>query len=310
MISRASISLLAVISLALQCGLAFAFFKSMPTRVAVEKLYMGGGRSLEEKTMSKRQIFKNVRDKVIEASQVPGFLDVEGQTKEVELYCKSNKDGKQIGDCPYAQFVQLVMLRKGILYQTIPVLPSKKPDWLVKDHGGKLPAIVHKGNVVTESVAIAEYIEKSYPHNALSRQGALTYQEVIQKTAGFFPSLKEYIINKDAARDVELLAKVDAQLDIIDEILRSTPGYYLCGLEMNMADLYILPQLFHAVVAMDLFKGVEIYHIDGEFQRPALESFIKRMMKLDEFNSKRSYIGVDSIVYGWKVARGDLPAPV
>lgn len=81
MISRSTTSLLAMISLALQFGLSFAFFKSMPTRVAVEKLYMGGGRSLAEKTMSKRQMFHEVRDKVMEAAKVPGFLDVEGQTK-------------------------------------------------------------------------------------------------------------------------------------------------------------------------------------------------------------------------------------
>jgi len=310
MVASSSLNLFAIISLALQFGLSFAFFKAAPAKVALERLHMGGGRSLAEKTMSKRQMFKLVRDKVNEAAKVPGFLDVEGKTTEVELYCKSNKDGLQIGDCPYAQFVQLVLLRKGILFHTTPTLPSKKPEWLVKEHGGKLPAIVHKGKVVTESVAIAEYLEKAYPHNTLSRQGVLTYQEVIEKTSGFFPALKAYIVNKDAAQDADLFAKVNAQLDNIDEILRSTPGYYLCGLEMNLADLYLLPQLFHAVVAMDLFKNVEIYHIDGEFQRPALESYINRMMKLEEFNNKRSYVGVDSIVYGWKVARGDLPAPL
>jgi hypothetical protein len=30
-------------------------------------------------------------------------------SQEIELYCKSNKDGKQIGDCPFTQFVQVTL---------------------------------------------------------------------------------------------------------------------------------------------------------------------------------------------------------
>lgn len=41
---------------------------------------MAGGRSLEEKSLSKRQMFKQLREKLIEASQKPGFWD-DGDTK-------------------------------------------------------------------------------------------------------------------------------------------------------------------------------------------------------------------------------------
>ena len=27
--------------------------------------------------------------------------------QEIQLFCKSNKDGTQIGDCPFAQFIQV-----------------------------------------------------------------------------------------------------------------------------------------------------------------------------------------------------------
>lgn len=40
------------------------------------RLYMGGGRSREEQGMSKRQMFRNVRDKIFEAAKLPGFFDV------------------------------------------------------------------------------------------------------------------------------------------------------------------------------------------------------------------------------------------
>jgi glutathione S-transferase len=99
---------------------------------------------------------------------------------------------------------------------------------------------------------------------------------------------------------------MEKQLDIIDEILRSTPGQYLCGLEMTLADLYLLPQLFHAMVTLDHFKGIEFYHIQGDPTRPALESYVSRMFDIEEFKSKKAYYNVDQVIYGWKTARGEI----
>lgn len=197
------------------------------------------------------------------------------------------------------------MLKKGISYDIKPTSPNNKPDWLVEKHKGKLPAIVHKGKVVTDSLGIAEYLEKAFPLNSLTRQGAYSYQEVLEKTSGFFPAVTAFIKNKDEAKDAELLADVEKNLDILDELLRSTPGQFLCGLELTLADLYLLPQLFHAVVAMDHFKEYEFYHIEGDFVRPALESYVSRMFDMEEFNNKKAYYNVDQVVYGWKVARGE-----
>jgi glutathione S-transferase len=137
------------------------------------------------------------------------------------------------------------MLKKGIRYTVHPTLSSLKPDWLVQKHAGAMPAIVHKGVTMTDSMDIAEYLEKSYPHCSLTRHGVYSYQEVLEKTSGFFPALSAFVKNKDATKDAELGDAVEAQLDIIDGILRSTPGYYLCGVELTLADLYLAPQLFH-----------------------------------------------------------------
>lgn len=197
------------------------------------------------------------------------------------------------------------MLKKGLRYSIKPVLPSEKPSWLLDQYDGKMPALVHKDVKMVDSMAIAEYLEKTFPHNSLTRMGAFSYQEVLEKTSGFFPALSALIKNKDASKDAALIEAVDAQLNIIDEVLRSTPGQYLCGIEMTLADLYLLPQLFHAVVAMDHFKNVEFYHMEGDPTRPALEGFVARMMDMEEFNNKRAYYNVDQVVYGWKVARGE-----
>lgn len=196
-------------------------------------------------------------------------------------------------------------MKKGLKYGINPTPSSEKPAWLVEKYEGKLPALVHGDKVIVESLLIAEYIEKTFPHSSLTRQGAFSYQEVLEKTAGFFPALSACIKNKDAAADAALIAEVESQLDKMDELLRSTPGQFLCGIEMTLADLYLLPQLFHAFIAMDHFKDIEILHIDGEPKRPAFENYMLKMIDMEEFNDKRAYVNADSIINGWKVARGE-----
>lgn len=200
-------------------------------------------------------------------------------------------------------FAQLVLLKKGLLYNIHPTLPEKKPEWLLEKHQGKLPTLVHKSISLSDSLAIAEYLERNFPQKSLTRQGAFSYQEVLEKSAGFFPALSALIKNKDSAQDAPLLAAVEAQLDLLDELIRSTPGQYICGLELNLADLYLVPQLFHAMVTLDHFKGVQFFHLEGDPTRPALENYCERMFAMKEFNDKRAYYNVDQVIYGWKVAR-------
>merc|ERR1711988_1726949 len=237
-----------------------------------------------------------LRQKLNTAAEKPGFFDGAEGKSDIELYLKSNGDGTQIGDCPFGQFIQLVMLKKGLRYDVNPTMPETKPDWLTSKHEGKLPCLMHKGDSMTDSLAIAEFIEKTYPHNSLTRQGAFSYQEVLEKTSGFFPALSAFIKNKDESKEASLEAAVEAQLDNLDEVIRSTPGQYVCGIEMTLADLYLLPQLFHAMVTLEHFKDIEFYHVGAEPTRPALENYLGRMLDIEEFNNKKAYYNVDEVV--------------
>lgn len=193
-----------------------------------------------------------------------------------------------------------MLQKKGVSYEVKPTLETNKPELL----GGKqLPVIVHNKKVVAGPIRIAEYIEKTYPQISLTRQGAYSYQEILEKTQKFFPALTAFLKNKDESKDKALQEKFEKQLDILDEILRTTPGQYLGGLELTLADLYLLPQLFHATVALDHFKDYEVLHMEGNFQRPALESYISRMLDMSEFNKRGVYVSVDKIIHGWKTVR-------
>jgi len=59
---------------------AFAPFGSVAlrssSRTSVAALEMAGGRSQAEKSMTTKQIFRELRGKLNEAAQIPGFFDV------------------------------------------------------------------------------------------------------------------------------------------------------------------------------------------------------------------------------------------
>jgi glutathione S-transferase len=230
----------------------------------------------------------------------------------MELYCKSNRDGRQIGDCPFAQFIQLVMQKKGIQYNVIPTLPSRRPDWILEEHDGRMPVILNKINdeSVSDPIAIAKYIEDLYPHASLIKNGTITYHDVLEKTSNFYPTLTKFLLNTKEENDPVLWKEMEAQLELIDEILRSTPGKYICGIDCNLADLYLTPLLWNAMVSIDVFKKIEILNMGTDPIRPALERYMTDMFYMKEFNDKRAYCHIDKIVYGWKVLRGEAPPPI
>lgn len=279
------------------CNEVLSFFHGVPVRDGT--VLMGGGRSPAEKGKTTGTMFRELRKKFNEAAEVPGFFEVGAGAAEIDLMVKSNRDGSQIGACPKSQFVQMVLLKKGISYKIFPT-PS------TEGNKNEVPALSHKGGEkITDALDIAEYIEKAFPHSSLTRQGTFSYQEVLERTSGFFPALSAYLTNKDTDSDPSLLDAVNKQLDVIDEVIRSTPGKFSCGLDLTLADLYLLPQLFHAVVGMSHFKQEEILNVGADPKRPALENYLVRLMDMEEFNDKRAYCNADTVIYDWKIARGE-----
>lgn len=55
---------------------SFVAFQSMGKRLTGMRLSMAGGRSLAEKKMTNKMMFKQLRDKMNAAAQIPGFYEV------------------------------------------------------------------------------------------------------------------------------------------------------------------------------------------------------------------------------------------
>ena len=56
------------------------------------------------------------------------FLTEGGMT----IYLKAGPDGTSVGDCPFAQFVRMVLEEKGLEYTVKPCVQETKPSWLVE----------------------------------------------------------------------------------------------------------------------------------------------------------------------------------
>ena len=82
----------------------------------------------------------------------------------LQLHVKAGPDGRSVGDCPFAHAIQIVCAVKKLKRsRCCPHSPTNKPQWLVEEHGGKMPCLVDNGQVVTESRVIADYLEQRFP---------------------------------------------------------------------------------------------------------------------------------------------------
>lgn len=77
---------LVLVMLFVQFAVQDAFSFHSLVKLSTTRLSMAGGRSLEEKSLSKRQMFKQIRQKLVEASQRPGFWDGDAKAKVREYH--------------------------------------------------------------------------------------------------------------------------------------------------------------------------------------------------------------------------------
>ena len=225
----------------------------------------------------------------------------------MDIYTKCHKNTSETGNCPFTQFLQITLLKKGVTHKLIPTLPSKIPSWIQQDCQGQLPTLFNRINneTVTDAIRIAEYIEDLYPEVPLIQNSTATYNEF----KNFYPALRDCIVNKDPEKDNQLIKAVTDQLDLMESILKSSPGKFLCGFQLTSADLYVTPLLFHAMVALENFKNIEILHLNSPPKRPILEKYMSDMFFLKEMNDDQVYCHPDKIIYGWKVERNEAPSP-
>lgn len=234
------------------------------------------------------------------------------------LYLKAGPDGS-IGDCPFAHFVRLVLEEKGLEYDLKPCggvadnnSDNHKPNWLVEHYDGKMPALQHRKECYVESGVIAEYLDFFFPTPSLkasvSAKGATTATTAAAEEAidGFFPAMAKYLkstSDADSDEHVLLLENLKTALFRLETYLSRPDGTdYLCGDNVCLLDLGLIPKLYHLQVGIEGFKnGVPCMDGGCESDYPQISAYIERATARPSFQA--TVYPKETVLWGWGNAR-------
>jgi len=168
--------------------------------------------------------------------------------------------------------VKLIDLAKG---------EQKTPQYLAINPMGKVPAIVHRGVVVTEAAAICVYLADAFPQAGLApklddpKRG--TYLRWIFFGVGCFePAVMDKMLGRPPVERTGAIGygTYDTMLAALATAL--TPGPWILGERFSAADVFVGSQLHYAVMtkAIEPTPVIQKY-VDRIAARPALQKLLK-----------------------------------
>ena len=151
--------------------------------------------------------------------------------------------------CPYAHRTRLALLEKGVAFEHIEEdLSNKSERFLEVSPYGKVPALVHNGQTLYESLIINEYLDETFPDNPLMPEDPVVRAKariwIHYCDAYFTTDFYAVIQNKDRAKDGELKEKLNARLRVAEQEgfgELSGNGPYWLGSEVSLVDLAWYP---------------------------------------------------------------------
>jgi glutathione S-transferase len=157
----------------------------------------------------------------------------------------------------------------------------KKPEYLKINPMGKVPAIVHRGTVVTESAAICTYLADCYPHAGLApalddpQRG--TYLRWMFFAAGCVePALVDRMFARPAVERKSALGygSYDDTVSTLESAL--TPGPWILGPRFSAADIYVGSQVQWGFMAKALEPRPKLQqYLERIAARPALQKIMR-----------------------------------
>jgi glutathione S-transferase len=161
---------------------------------------------------------------------------------------------------------------------------QKDPEYVAINPMGKVPAIVHRGVVVTETAAICAYLADAFPHVGLApalddpRRGS--YLRWLFFGAGCVePALVDRMFSRPRVAHRESLGYGSYE-DVVQALERAlVRGPFLCGESFTAADLYVASQIVWGTMtgALEPRHTLQAF-ADRCLERPAS----KRAMSADE----------------------------
>jgi len=197
---------------------------------------------------------------------IPRAMDV-AQTLPMRLFIKGENGAR--GDCPFSQFVLLLLEEMGVPYApTFEDFDHKSEELLRANPSGEVPVLITPEGPVPDSARIADWLSSTFPEASLPTQ---VPESCATAASAVFPAFVKYLKGSGQAGREEF----EAALASLESHLQETPGHFLAGEAICRADLQLIPKLYHATVALQAFKGWEL----ERSRFPSVSLFMDVMMK-------------------------------
>ena len=216
------------------------------------------------------------------------------------LYVKPAEDGKSVGDCPFAHFVRMVLHEKNLEYDLLPTTQENKPQWLLEDYDGKMPALRHRRECYVDSEVIAQYLDFFFQDPKLSVAGGET-GEAAEAVDGFFPSMAKFVKHspngdeEDKEKQEALEEKLQTLNDFLSRDGRTGPYLVGNGETFTLLDCSMAPKLYAMDVCLEKIKENPI-DLKGTY--PAVRKYCDDVFARPSFQSTVEY-GPETVVWGW-----------
>ena len=158
---------------------------------------------------------------------------------------------------------------------------QKAPEYLAINPMGKVPAIVHRGVVVTEAAAICVYLADAFPQAGLApklddpKRG--TYLRWMFFGVGCFePAVMDKMFGRPPFERPGAISYGTYETMLATLATALTPGPWILGSRFSAADVFVGSQIHYALMT----KGIEPTPVfqayaDRIAARPALQKLLK-----------------------------------
>ena len=182
----------------------------------------------------------------------------------------------------YYSLTKALLIEKGLEFEEVKAPPSQKDDYLQRSPMGKMPSIEVDGQFMSESMAIAAYLERLQPEPAMLPSDPFAAGKVLELSNHLKLDvelvarrcLPELLFNKPVSDETKSQVKADLAKGMVavERLFVCKP--YAAGSEFTLADLYT-----HYTFGLATMIAKNVLGMDLLADHPRISDLLERLAK-------------------------------